>query len=103
VVGIGLHYSAPVQYIVGVMYEGGRGVAKDDAQAVAWYRKTAEQGNADAQYNLGLMYENGRGVAKDDAQAIVWYRKAAEQGNALAQNNLSVMYAEGLAGCAGIR
>ena len=25
------------------MYDGGRGVAKDDAQAVAWYRKAADQ------------------------------------------------------------
>ena len=72
---IALHYSAPVQYIVGVMYEGDRGVAKDDAQAVAWYRKAADQGNAAAQYNLGLMYEEGQGVAKDDAQAVAWYRR----------------------------
>ena len=66
----------------------GRGVAKDDAQAVAWVRKAADQGLAPAQNNLGKMYENGRGVAKDDAQAVYWYRKAADQGQADAQNNL---------------
>jgi formylglycine-generating enzyme required for sulfatase activity len=94
-IGIALRYSSPVQYIVGVMYEGGRGVAKDDEQAVFWYRKAAEQGNADAQYSVGWMYENGRGVANDDAQAVFWYRKAAEQGNADAQYNLGWMYENG--------
>ena len=31
----------------------GRGVPQDYAQAIAWYRKAADQGNADAQNNLG--------------------------------------------------
>ena len=77
------------------MYERGQGVSKDDAQAVAWYRKAAEQGNAGAQNNLGLMYKRGRGVAKDDVQAVAWSRKAAEQGDAAAQFNLGVMYFDG--------
>ena len=59
----------------------GRGVAKDDAQAVAWYRKAADQGNAPAQNDLGVMYEKGRGVAKDEPGRD-WYRKAADQGGA---------------------
>ena len=60
-----------------------------------WYRKSAEQGNADAQLNLGRMYNNGDGVPKDSAEAVKWYRKSAEQGDADAQNNLGVMYAKG--------
>jgi len=28
------------------MYESGRGIAKDDTQAVYWFRKAAEQGEA---------------------------------------------------------
>ena len=46
------------------MYQYGRGVAQDAKQAVSWYRKAAEQGNATAQYNLGAMYQNGDGVTK---------------------------------------
>ncbi|WP_439830288.1 tetratricopeptide repeat protein, partial [Aeromonas veronii] len=61
---------------------------QDDAQALAWYRKAAEQGHAKAQYNLGVMYGNGQGVPQDDAQAVVWFRKAAEQGLAEAQYEL---------------
>ena len=75
---------------LGLMYENGRGVAKDDAQAVYWYRKAADQGEAYAQKNLGVMYANGRGVAKDEAQAVAWYRKAADQGLAADQPRLDV-------------
>src|SRR5208283_2949728 len=31
----------------------GRGVGKDYEEALKWYRKAADQGNAAAQYNLG--------------------------------------------------
>ena len=34
------------QYNLGNMYANGRGVPKDDAEAVRWYRLVAEQGYA---------------------------------------------------------
>ena len=74
---------------------GSFGVAKDAAEAVKWYRKAAEQGNAAAQSNLGLCYYEGEGVAKDAAEAVKWYRKAAEQDYAAAQSNLGALYATG--------
>ena len=37
------------QYTLGIMYEQGWGVTQDDAAAVKWYRKAAEQGYASAQ------------------------------------------------------
>jgi uncharacterized protein len=42
------------------MYATGEGVPKDDAEAVKWFRKAAEQGHAKAQFNLGAMYDNGQ-------------------------------------------
>ena len=81
---------------VGVRYQNGLGVAKDEAQAVVWYRKAAEQGQAVAQANLGMCYENGLGVTKDLIQAITWYRKAAEQGDSTGQTNLGSLYAKGV-------
>ena len=60
-----------------------------------WYRKSAEQGDANAQNRLGLCYANGEGVEKSAEQAVVWYRKSAEQGNAVAQYNLGWCYANG--------
>ena len=58
---------------------------KDDAEAVKWYRKAAEQGIAEAQFNFGACYASGYGVKKDPDRAIDWYRKAAAQGNEDAQ------------------
>ena len=83
------------QHCIGVMYYHGYGVSQDYTEAVKWYRKAAEQGNAAAQCNLGVMYYNGNGVSQDYAEAVKWYRKAAEQGNAIAQSNLGYMYENG--------
>ena len=59
----------------------GQGVGRDEAQAIAWFRKAADQGGAQAQFNLDLMYRDGNGVQKDDTQAAEWFRKAADQGD----------------------
>ena len=48
---------------------------EDNAQAVYWYKKAAEKGNANSQYALGWMFENGEGVIKNLALAFDWYRK----------------------------
>ena len=71
---------ADAQFILGAMYDLGKGVPESDTKAAQWYRPSAEQGNVNAQYNLGLMYANGDGVPEDDAEAMKWYRLAAEQG-----------------------
>ena len=80
---------------LGWCYEKGYGVKQDHTEAVKWYRKAAEQGDAQAQFNLGWCYDNGYGVKQDYAEAVKWYRKAAEQGDADAQYNLGLCYAEG--------
>jgi TPR repeat protein len=77
------------------MYEGGLGVPQDFAEAIRWYRKAAEQGDAGALNSLGGMYRKGVGVPQDFAKAIHWYRKAAEQGNVDAQSVLGEMYFNG--------
>ena len=77
------------------MYANGQGVAQDYAEALKWYRKAADQGNAKAQNNLGERFRNGQGVAQDYAEAMQWYRKAADQGAAVAQFNIGEMYMYG--------
>ena len=59
------------------MYANERGVPQNDAQAVAWYRKAADQGLATAQYNLGTMYSTGRGVPQNYVEAHKWRNLAA--------------------------
>jgi len=78
------------------MYERGRGVFNDDAQAIRLYRKAAEQNQPHAMVNLGWMYANGRGVTKDLAQAVTWYRKAADLGSVDALYSLGQAYQDGL-------
>jgi hypothetical protein len=70
------------------MYTSGLGVAKNDEEAVSWYRKAAEQGLPEAQFELGTLYSVGRGVTRDSAEAIFWYRRAAAQGHPDAQQQL---------------
>jgi len=76
-------------------YNGALGVTKDYVEAVKWYRKAAEQNDADAQFFLGLCYDAGQGVTKDDVEAVKWYRKAAEQNNAGAQYSLGLCFYKG--------
>jgi len=44
---------------------------------VKWYRKAAEQGDADAQYNLGVIY--------------MWSSLAKTQGNEIVADNLDII------------
>ena len=76
---------ATAQYNLGVMYANGRGVPKDDTEAVRWYRLAAEQGQADAQYGLGIMYATGRGVLKDSVLAHMWSNIASANGDEAAR------------------
>lgn len=84
-----------LQHNIGTTYYFGRGVTQDYSQAYVWFRRAAEQGNADAEYCLGVLYDNGEGVAQDPAQAAAWLRKAAGEGNADAQLALGLAYKTG--------
>jgi len=68
---------AKAQYLLGSMYERGKGVPQDYKEAVKWYRLSAEQGDASAQFNLGMMYKAGQGVPQDYKESIKWYRLSA--------------------------
>ena len=75
---------AKAQYNLGVRYANGEGVPKDDAEAVKWYRKTAEQGDATAQYaqySLGVCYANGTGVPQDLVNSYKWILIANASGH----------------------
>ena len=87
---------AKARYELGrAFFSGTLGVAKDETEAVKWFRKAAEQNDARAQAALGVRYAKGQGVAKNKAEAVKWYRKAAEQNVADAQYNLGVCYDSG--------
>lgn len=69
------------QFNLGVLYDQGKGLPQDNAQAMQWYQKAAEQGLPQAQVNLGIMYEQGQGVKPDYVRAYFWYALAESQGD----------------------
>src|SRR5580692_6832063 len=83
------------QVQLGVIYLTGDGVAKDDAEAVKWLRKAADQDNALGERYLAEMYFKGRGVPSDTTEAAKWLRMAAVQGDAESEHNLAVLYTQG--------
>jgi TPR repeat protein len=67
------------------MYLSGEGVAKNDAEAVKWFRKAAEQGLANAQGILGIRYAKGEAVPQDYVLAYMWLHLATEGNQGAAQ------------------
>ena len=64
---------------VGNSYEAGFGIRQDYGEAIRWYKKSADRGDADAMRQLGRLYESGRGVSKNAVEAQQWYTRAARQ------------------------
>lgn len=69
--------------------------AEMNEEAVSYYRKAAEQGNADGEYGLGNMYANGEGVKRDLMEARKWILRAAEKNHPRAINTLAQAYMGG--------
>src|SRR4051794_970055 len=76
--------------VLGSRYEQGNGGPRNAGEAVKWYRKAAELGNATAQFNLGLLLAKGRGVPGDPGEGAKWYQTGAEQGDDQAALSLGI-------------
>jgi hypothetical protein len=84
---------AKAQSTLGVAYQEGNGVRRDDVAAARWYGLAAAQGHRAAQYALAGMYEEGEGgLPKDQAKAAALYIKSANQGFDMAQLALGICY-----------
>lgn len=57
------------QISLGSMYEKGKNVRQNNAEAMKWFRLAAESGNAEAQYALGAKYHRD----KNATEAMKWY------------------------------
>jgi TPR repeat protein len=60
------------------------------AEAATWFRKAAEQGDADAMARLGGCYWSGKGVDKSAREAIKWWKQAADKGDEEATKSLNM-------------
>lgn len=83
--------NAEAEYNLGSRYALGRGVPRDDAMALRWYRLSASQVDANAENTIGYMYDLGHGVSRNYSLALRWYRLAAAHGNADAESNIGAM------------
>ena len=57
---------AEAQNRLASMYEDGEGVSQDANQAMARYRKAADQVDGSAQENMGTIYEQGQEISKPE-------------------------------------
>lgn len=82
---------APAQALLGDVLD----QAEFDEEALAYYRKAAQQGNADGEFGVGAMYAAGEGVKRDPAEALKWITRAAEKGHVLATKVLAQAHIKG--------
>ncbi|MDX2205379.1 MAG: PDZ domain-containing protein [Hyphomicrobiaceae bacterium] len=73
--------NAAVMAMLGSMHAGGKGVARDDAEAVRWYRAGADAGHAVSMIELANLTIEGRGTERNAQEAVRLYRSAADTGN----------------------
>jgi len=84
------------QVTLGIMYDFGHGVVKDQSKAVEWYIKAAEQGIPVVQHDVGVKYFQGQGVEQDYLKAAYWWEQSANAGLADSQFNLGLLYYRGI-------
>lgn len=68
------------QYMMGMIYYNGYGIAKNDERAFVLLKKAAEQYD-EAQYQLALRYMNAEGTPRNYKNAVANLVKAAKQGH----------------------
>ena len=73
------------QFILGICYYFGKGMATNYAESEKWLRKAAEQNFAPAQGLLGEEYIYGRSFSQNYVEGAKLLQKAAAQNNAQAQ------------------
>lgn len=79
------------------LYEGGRGVRRNQKEALKWMQKLAEAGDLEMRLRLARMYERGEdGVSRDARAAFHWYRAAGEGGYPGALRALARAYELGI-------
>ena len=83
------------QYLVGISYDKGFGVAADKQKAFEWLKKSSDQGYLKAQILTALCYEKGIGVAVNKTDAFkLWLYIATYKNHPWVQNKLASYYHE---------
>ncbi|MGP1515503.1 MAG: tetratricopeptide repeat protein [Bacteroidales bacterium] len=84
------------QLFLGLCYQEGRSVQKNDSLAIYWLNKSARQGLSEAQVMLANCYKEGRGVEKDSIKAFELYEQASWSGGSLSLDAMGDCYYYGI-------
>ncbi len=86
-------FDAEAQRLLGCCYHYRE--TPDFENAVLWFRKAAESGDAAAMFNLARLAETGRGMKQDYVEALRWYEEAVAKGDSDAAYNLAFAFLQG--------
>ena len=65
------------EYLLGAIYDNGKGVPENHPMALQWYQRSVAGGFSMSMRNLGTMYRNGEATGRPDyVQAYRWYSLA---------------------------
>lgn len=92
---LGDGYSA---HQLGFMNVVGKGVPKNDAEAVRLFMQSAKAGYAKGMTSLGVCYLEGRGVPKSEKLAAAWFEKAGDAGDMEGAFNAGRIWDSGVEG-----
>lgn len=64
---------------IGYFYEQGEAIDEDMRKAVEYYKKSADNGDANGMYRLALCYGEGKGIEQSNLQCLRYLYEAAEK------------------------
>ena len=81
---------------VGLFYNNGLGIQKDDKKAIKYYNLSIQKSNYSKAFtNLGLMYQKGQGVKINTSKALDLYSKSCNLGSSTGCSNWIKLNARG--------
>lgn len=87
---------ATSQFLLGCKLLAGEGVTKNEEEALKWFLKASDQGDADSLVAIAMFHKNGwGGLRKDQGEALKWFIKAADKGSERAQYEVGYCYEKG--------
>ena len=66
--------NSKILYLIGLMYDCGKGVEQNYIEAIKYYKIACEKGSGDALFNLGFIYHHAKGVEQNIDEAIKYYK-----------------------------
>lgn len=87
--------SLEAKYNLGVCYQYGFGVEKNDSIATSWYLKSADEGWLDGQYKMSYAYTRGNGIEQNAELAFKYALLCAQQNDIECIFNVINCYKEG--------